>query len=135
MSISPTIIVRALDSNHDPIYGNGIDCFLTDIYAVTQLIETSLLLFQGEWWNAQNIGLPVFQQIVGKAQNNRQATIALLIQQVIRSVEYVTGITNVQFLYNSANRQFRYACKVQTIFGTVGITYSPGNIAVLPLTS
>jgi len=133
MSISPTVIVRKLGPNFDPLYGNGIACFLTDLAAVAQLIETSLLLFQGEWWNALNQGLPLFQSIIGKAQNNRQAIISLLIQQVVLNVEYVTSISNVQFLYTSANREFSYACYVQTAFGTVAVTYSPGNLAVLPL--
>jgi len=133
MSTTPTVIVRKLDSNHDPIYGNGIACFLTDLEAVAQIIETSLLLFQGEWWNDETIGLPVFQSIVGNAENNRQATISLLIQQVILGVEFVTGISNVRFLYTSADRSFSYACYAQTQFGTVYVTYSPGNVAVLPL--
>ena len=129
---TPTVIVRKL-INGDPAYGNGAACFLADLDAVAQIIETSLLLFQGEWWKDRTIGLPVFQSIVGQAENNRQATISLLIQQVILGVEYVTAISNVQFLYTSANRSFSYACNVQTAFGTVTVTYSPGNIAVLPL--
>lgn len=130
---APTVIVRKLDETGDPLYGNGIDCFLTDLEATAQIIETSLLLFQGEWWNNLQAGLPVFQSIVGQAENNRQATIALLIQQVILSVDYVTAISNVQFLYTAKNRSFSYACNVQTQFGTVQVTYSPGNVAVLPL--
>jgi hypothetical protein len=51
MNITPTISVRKLDANHDPIYGNGVADFLTDLDAVAQLIDTSLLLLQGEWWN------------------------------------------------------------------------------------
>ena len=133
MTTVPTVIVRKLDSNNDPIYGAGILCFLSDLDAVAQIIKTSLLLFQGEWWNDLTIGLPVFQSIVGKAENNRQAVISLLIQQVILGVEYVTAISNVQFLYTSSNRSFSYACNVQTQFGNVTVTYSPGNVAVLPL--
>jgi hypothetical protein len=130
--MTPTVIVRKL-INGDPVYGNGIACFLQDIEAVAQIIETSLLLFQGEWWNDLTIGLPVFQSIVGRAENNRQAIISLLIQQVILGVDYVTSISNVQFLYDSATRSFSYACYAQTQFGTVVVTYAPGNVAVLPL--
>jgi hypothetical protein len=133
MTQTPTVIVRALDSNNDPLYGNGIACFLMDLEAVAQIIKTSLLLFQGEWWNDLTVGLPVFQSIIGNAENNRQATISLLIQQVILGVNYVTGISNVQFLYTSSTRSFSYACYAQTQFGTVYVTYSPGNVAVLPL--
>jgi hypothetical protein len=133
MSITPTIIVRRLNANHDPVYGGGASDFLTDIYAVAQIIQTSLLLFQGEWWNNLIVGLPLFQSILAQGENNRQATIALLIQQVILSVAYVTSIDNVQISYIAITRQFTYSCNVQTSFGTVVVNFSPGNTAVLPL--
>jgi len=75
----------------------------------------------------------LFQSILAQAENNRQGVIALLIQQVILSVAYVTSINNVQIAYNSLNRQFSYSCNVQTAFGTITVNYSPGNTAVLPL--
>jgi len=132
-TVSPLVIVRRLDANHDPVYGSGAADFLTDLEATAQIIETSLLLFQGEWWNNLQAGLPLFQSIIAQPENNRQATIALLIQQVIFAVDFVTGITNVVVNYTSATRQFTYSCNVQTAFGTVAVAYSPGNIAVLPL--
>jgi hypothetical protein len=134
MNQSPLILVRRLDSQHDPVYGGGAADFLTDINAVAQIIQTSLLLFQGEWWNSLNTGLPLFQQIIGKAANNRQQVIALLIQQtILGSSQFVSAITNVNFIYNSALRTFSYACRVETSFGTVGVTFEPGNLAVLPI--
>jgi hypothetical protein len=133
MSASATLTVRRLDANGDPMYGNGLLDFVSDLPAVAQIIKTALLLFQGEWWNDTSIGLPLFQQILGQPENNRQATIALLIQQVILSVEYVTALTNVQVSYTSNNRQFSYVCYAETSFGTVQVTYTPGNVAILPL--
>jgi hypothetical protein len=130
---SPTVIVRRLGANHDPVYGSGAADFLIDLEATAQIIETSLLLFEGEWWNDLTEGLPLFQSIIAQPENNRQATIALLIQQTILDVDYVTGLTNVTVSYTSANRQFTYNCNVQTAFGTVAVAFSPGNIAVLPL--
>lgn len=132
---SPLVIVRRLDENHDPVYGSGAADFLTDLEATAQIIETSLLMFEGEWWNDLTAGLPLFQSIIAQPENNRQATIALLIQQTILAVKYVTGLTNVQINYTSATRQFTYSCNVQTAFGTVGVTFSPGSTAVLPLAS
>jgi hypothetical protein len=134
-TISPLVIVRRLDANHNPVYGSGAADFLTDLEATAQIIETSLLLFQGEWWNNLQAGLPLFQSIIAQPENNRQATIALLIQQVIYGVDYVTGLTNVQVNYTPSTRQFTYSCIVQTAFGTVSVTFSPGTIAVLPLAS
>lgn len=134
MKQSPLIIVRRLDANHDPVYGGGAGDFLTDIYAVAQIIQTSLLLFLGEWWNNLSVGLPLFQQIISKAENNRQQIIALLIQQtILGSSTFVTAVTNVKFVYNAPTRSFSYACRVQTAFGTVGVTFEPGNLAVLPI--
>ena len=135
MSKTPTIVVRQLDANNDPIYGNGKLCFLTDLNAVAQLIKTSLLLFQGELWNHLKAGLPLFQSIIAQGENNRQETIALLIQTVILSVEYVNSISDVQINYVAQTRKFTYSCNVQTVFGTVGVVFNPGNTAVLPLTS
>ena len=134
MSQTPLIIVRRLNSNGDPVYGGGAGDFLTNINAVAQIIKTSLLLFQGEWWNNLTVGLPLFQKIIAQGANNRQQIIALLIQQVILgSSQFVTGITNVKYIYTSATRTFSYACKVQTTFGTVGVVFEPGNLAVLPV--
>ena len=131
---SPLIIVRRLNQNHDPVYGGGRADFLTDIQAVAQIIETSLLLFQGELWNALDIGLPLFQQIVSQVENNRQQVVALLIQQtILQSSSFVTGLTNVSFVYTSSTRTFAYACDVQTQFGNVTVTFEPGNLAVLPI--
>jgi hypothetical protein len=94
MNITPTISVRKLDANHDPIYGNGVADFLTDLDAVAQLIDTSLLLLQGEWWNNLAVGLPLFQQIIGTSGvgNNPQIA-ALLIQQTILGVPYVNSLS------------------------------------------
>lgn len=129
---SPTIIVRALDANHDPMYGNGQADFLTGIFAVAQLIETNLLLFLGEWWNNLKAGLPLFQKILQPGVGRRPQVIALLIQQVILGVDGVTGINSVQLNYVSATREFTYSCNVTTIFGQITVNYQPGNLAVLP---
>lgn len=133
-SIAPTISVRQLDQNHDPIYGNGLQDFLHDLYAVAQLIDTSLLLLQGEWWEDLSIGLPLFQQIIGVAgvSSNPQLA-ALLIQQTIMSVPYVTGLGAVNVGYDSASRTFNYACVVYTQFGTLQNQFAPGNSATIPV--
>lgn len=130
----PTISVRKLDANHDPIYGNGMQDFYTDIYAVAQLIDTSLLLLQGEWWNDLAAGLPLFQRIIGVAGvgNNPQVA-ALLIQKTILAVPYVNTISNAQLAYDPLTRSFTYSCTVYTDFGTVQTTFVPGNAASIPI--
>lgn len=133
-SVTPTISVRKLDQNHDPVYGNGLQDFLTDIYAVAQLIDTSLLLLQGEWWEDMNAGLPLFQQIVsvGGVGNNPQIA-GFVIQGIILAVPYVTSLQDMSLNYNSANRTFSYTCIVYTQFGAVQTDFSPGSSATIPI--
>ena len=135
MSTVPTISVRKLDANHDPIYGNGQADFLIDLYAVAQLIDTSLLLLQGEWWNDLTAGLPLFQQIIGvSGVGNNPQLAALLIQQTILAVPYVNSIADVALRYEPVTRSFTYSCIVYTAFGTVQTTFVPGSSASIPVT-
>jgi hypothetical protein len=133
-AVTPTISVRKLDANHDPIYGNGSADFLNDIDAVAQLIDTSLLLLQGEWWDNLAAGLPLFQQIIGvSGVGNNPQIAALLIQQTIMQVPYVNSITNVSLIYDPISRSFTYSATVYTAFGQVVTTFIPGRSATLPV--
>jgi hypothetical protein len=129
----PQISVRALDSNHDPIYGNGQNNFLNDIQAVAQIVQTSLLLFQGEWWEDLNEGLPLFQQILGTNNGKKTDAISLLIQNVILTCcpPFITGVKDIVTVYRT-NRNFTFACVVETVFGLVTVNFTPGAAAVLP---
>lgn len=134
MSTVPTISVRKLDANHDPIYGNGKQDFYTDIFAVAQLIDTSLLLLQGEWWNNLAAGLPLFQKIIGvSGVGNNPQIAALLIQQTILAVPYVNTISDTSLKYDPLTRSFTYSCKVYTAFGQVQTTFVPGASASIPV--
>jgi hypothetical protein len=124
-----TITVRRLDSNYDPVRGNGASDFISDLQAVSQIIMTTLKLFQGEWFENLNDGTPLFQKILGKNGENVNA-ISLILQQRIRGVPYVTGVSNVNASFNSATRGFSFSCVVQTQFGSVSVSFSPGSSAV-----
>lgn len=128
----PLISVRALDANHDPMYGNGQGNFLNDILAVAQIIQTSLLLFQGELWNSLNEGLPLLQSILGSNNGKKGDAISLLIQnRIFESSSFVTGISNVVYTY-ATNRATTFSCIAITQFGTITITFQPGSSAALP---
>jgi hypothetical protein len=123
-----TITVRRLDSNYDPARGNGESDFISDLQALAQIIGTTLRLFQGEWFENLSDGTPLFQKILGKNGKNVNA-ISLILQQRIRSVPYVTGLSNVNASFNSSTRGFSFSCAVQTQFGTVNVTTNPGSSA------
>lgn len=128
----PLISVRQLDSNHDPIWGNSQGNFLVDIAAVAQIIQTTLLLFQGEWWADLTDGVPMFQSILGSNNGKKVDAISTILQSALLVVPFVTGITNVVTDY-SPNRTFQFGCIVTTQFGAIQVNFQPGNSAVLPV--
>jgi hypothetical protein len=126
------ISVRALDSNHEPQYGLGQGNFIYDLDAVAQIIQTRLLLFQGEWFKNLQEGLPLFQQILGVGGAGRKPeAIALLIQQIILATPYVTSVTDMVATYQPTVRTFTFTCTVQTQFGVVYVTFTPGLSAYI----
>lgn len=131
LSTTPTIIVRKLGPNWDPIRGQSLSNFLVDIEAVAQIIVTSLLLLQGEWFENVNLGLPLFQQLLGHAETEQG--VALIIQQQILQVPYVTGIQSFAVSYAPAGRVYSYQGVVNTQFGLINMTgnspFSLSNLA------
>lgn len=119
----PTISVRKLDENWEPLYGNGQNDFISDIDAVTQIIEQKLLFFQGEWVLDRSIGTPMFQQMLG-ANRSIDAVVAI-IKGVILSAPFVTGVSNIATKYSSQTRAFVFTCLAQTQFGAIPITVTP----------
>jgi len=118
-----TITVRALDANGDPLQGNGQNNFLSDVYAVAQIILTRLKLFQGEWWLNLNDGLPLFQSILGSSGSSRNIEIITnLISSRISQTPYVTGI--VSFEVTFTNRQLLYSGTISTQFGLISVSNS-----------
>src|ERR1017187_1687892 len=55
---SATIRVRAVNQNNDPMRGNGLGNFLSDVDAVGAIISQRLQLLKGEWWENISLGLP-----------------------------------------------------------------------------
>jgi len=128
----PSITVRAIvPGTNDPQQGNGQNNFLSDLDAVTQIIKTRLLLFEGEWFLNLLDGLPLFQSILGSsgASRNIQVIVNLISQRITSFTPYVIGISSVNASY--LNRQFNYEAQVETIFGTIIVSNSPGSLSNL----
>lgn len=125
---SPIVTYLLLDSQYDPVFIPQVS--LTAAQAVAQNILTRLNLWAGEWWENLNLGLPVFQSILGQSASKRgQAAMSLAIQQQIQGTQYVTSVTNVNFSF--ANGQFSFTCTAQTVFGQVTVSFAPGQSASL----
>jgi hypothetical protein len=126
-----TISIRALDANHDPIYGNGANSFLTDLDAVAQIIQTRLLLFEGEWWADLGDGLPLFQTILGTNNGKKTTVVSDAIRAVIEGTPFVDEVSAIYTNFNAASRQYTFACQVETAFSSLTVQFQPGSSAVI----
>jgi hypothetical protein len=120
-----TVRVRKLDSSHDLVFGNGKLDYLTDLDAVVQMIQTVLLLFQGEWWENEDEGLPLWQSILGMSGPNNSKVINQLIQKRIMETPHVTDVQNVSSNYNASARSYAFQATVNTEFGQVVVSNVP----------
>jgi hypothetical protein len=123
--VIPTILVRTLDSTWDPVRGNGLSNFLTDLDAVAQIVAQRLKLLQGEWFENTSLGLPLFQSILGVASTSR--AVSLLIQQQILGTPYVTGINSFSIAYGAGGRTYQFSAQVQTAFGPLTVSNTPNT--------
>jgi hypothetical protein len=116
----PTITVRRLDADYEPVHGQGQNDFISDTDAVAQIIGTRLRLLYGEWWENQADGLPLFQEILGGRM--MKDDIDALIQTRILGTDYVTGIESFTSSKDGSTREYSFACYVTTEFGTVTVS-------------
>jgi hypothetical protein len=119
-----SVTVRPLDPNTgEPLWGVGNTNFVTDIYAVAQLIKTRLLLFQGEFWADLDDGTPYWQSILGQPAN--QQKIVLLLTQRIFATPFVSQVLNSAASFDTASRSFNFNITVQTQFGILSVSNMP----------
>ena len=107
----------------DYSFGKGLGDFVSGAQAVSQAIQTRLLLLQGEWWESTEEGLPLFQNILGKpgTPENIQA-IDLIIRDRIANTPDVIDIKNFQSSYE--NRKYSLRCIVETKYGEATVEVS-----------
>ena len=118
-----SIITRALDQNGDPMRGNGLQNFLSDIDAIALIIAQRLQLLQGSWWMALSDGLPLFQSILGVP--NTSSGVALILRRRILGTVGVTAISVLLVNYAARSRSYTVVAVVQTVFGAVALTNNP----------
>ena len=108
---------RRLSPSGDYLFGFGNTSFATDLEAVRQAIQTKLKLFQGEYWEDLNDGLPFFQQIAGISD---KSTIDMVIRTRILETPHVTGILSFVSTLDSA-RKYKATVSVETDYGTTAV--------------
>lgn len=122
MATTPTIQYLQLDPQNDPVFDSTAN--LTDVYAVNQAILTRLRLLLGEWWEDTNIGLPLFQLILGQLGSKQGlAAMTLAVQQNIEGAPFVTGVSNINVAFKEG--ALSITAKAYTQFGPVAIDTAP----------
>jgi hypothetical protein len=129
----PTIMVQQNSQPfNDPVEGENGPVFLTDIDAVTQIIYTTLRLLLGEWWANLQIGLPLFQKLLGSSGSpQNQKACALILTQAIEACPYVLQVVSFSFTRNPNSRASTFTAIVATAFGTITVTNAPGTSATV----
>lgn len=123
---TPSLSYLLLDSQNDPVFIPSVALTGTD--AVAQDILTRLNLWQGEWWENLSLGLPVFQSMLGQLGSSaNQQAMSLVIQQQIMQAPFVLNVLNVEASFS--NGIFSFTCTVQTQFGTITVSNTPGAAA------
>ncbi len=111
---------RMLDVNGDYSFGRGQQNITYGVYAVAQAIKTNLMLFQNEWWEDLENGLPIFQQIIGNTGTMEHIDLVdSLIKKRITDTENVTSISDYTSEFNREARSYSFQCNVQTPFGNI----------------
>ncbi|EKQ56261.1 MULTISPECIES: hypothetical protein [unclassified Clostridium] len=116
---------RILDTNGDYSFGKGQQNLTYGTFAVKQAIQTKLGLLKGEWWENKELGLPLFQSILGQigVKDNISIVDTLIKKQIIGTID-VTGIESFSSIYDSANRSYLFTCKVNTKYGNITVEES-----------
>jgi hypothetical protein len=122
MRTTPTIQYLQLDAQNDPIFDPNAN--LTDAAAVRQAILTRLRLWLGKWWEDANLGLPVFQSMLGQLGSAQGlAAMTLAVQQNIEGGPYVTSAGDLSVSFQ--NGVLAISGTAYTQFGPVAINTAP----------
>ena len=105
------MIFRALDENHDFMWGKGKSDFLTGNAAIGMNIKTRILSWVGDCFFDQNAGIDWWNRLGSK---NQRALLELDLKRIILQSEGVTGI--VAFQTNLMGRRFSASYTVNTIY-------------------
>lgn len=118
--------VRAQDANGDYTFGRGLGNFLVNSpAAVAQLVQTRLLLMQGEWFLDKTAGMPWATQVIG---TGTKPFYDVAIQNEILNTVGVTSIANYSSVLNAAKRSLVVTATVVTQFGAAQPITVPVNV-------
>jgi hypothetical protein len=111
--------VRKLSPTGDFTFGNSQLNFLSDSpEAVAQVVQTSFLLWLGEWFLDVTAGMPWIQGVLGK---HNQATADVTVQDYLLGVPDVTNIESFTSVTNENRRLYTASARINTTFGPTDV--------------
>lgn len=110
------MIVRALDTEGDWLYGKGKNDYKTANKAVQQNIQTRLLSFLGDCFFDIGAGIDWFTYLGGSKST---LVVNLAVSTVILNTNGVTGILQLSTVLNSVTRRLEIKYAVTTVYSTV----------------
>jgi hypothetical protein len=113
------MIVRALDSNGDWIFGVGKNAYLAEKNAVAQAVRCRLYSFFGDCFFDLEAGLDWFNLLGGKDMTALQVAIS----STILGTEGVTGIYQLSLSLNRSTRALSIAYQAQTVYSVMGSSF------------
>lgn len=114
--------VRKLSPTGDFTFGNSQLNFWSNVpQAVAQVVQTSLLLWLGEWYLDVTAGMQWIQGVLGK---HNQATADVTVQDYILGIQGVTGITSFGSLDQQNIRLYGASCTIDTLYGRTPVQVS-----------
>jgi hypothetical protein len=120
------VTVRALSNTGDMTFGNSAGNFYSNVpAAVGQIVQTSLLLWIGEWNYDTSQGMTWLQGVLGK---HNQATADLTIQDFVLNITGVVNIANFQSVDTQSDRNYLATFLLNTVYGP-----TPVQIANYPI--
>lgn len=118
------MIVRAIDTQGDWLFGKGKNDYKSKNPAIAQCIQTSVLMFLGNCFFDMTRGIDWFTYLGGSKD---QSVVSLAVGTTIINVnggQSVTGIKRLFIDLNSITRVFRVTYQAQTIYSTVADTFT-----------
>lgn len=111
--------VRKLSPSGDFTFGASQLNFLVDSpEAVAQVVQTSFLLWLGEWYLDLTAGMPWIQGVLGK---HNQATADVTVQDYLLGIQGVTDITKFTSVAQEDLRKYSASATIDTLYGTTKV--------------
>ncbi|WP_432353837.1 hypothetical protein [Anaerotruncus rubiinfantis] len=107
---------RKLTETGDYSFGNGSLDYISGVATIAQAVKTRIMLFLAEWWEDQEDGLPLFEDILGGRATNEELQDVDRI--IIERIEGTQGIASVEEYESSyENRKYTFSATVITTDG------------------